>query len=146
MMFKNLKQGFYKPQYPEKYEGNIDNIVYRSGLELKYFKFCDSNKNILKWNSEEVIVPYISVDSREHRYFLDLWMRVITKTGNIQEYICEIKPLIFLKPPQNPKRRTKQWTAKYKTWLINQSKWSSAKKYADQKGWKFIILTEKDIK
>ena len=67
---KKYKQGIYTPIYPEKFIGK--QATYRSGLELKFFRFCDNNANVLKWGSENVVVPYISpLDHRTHRYFVD---------------------------------------------------------------------------
>jgi len=138
-------QGIYKPINPHKYSGNVNDIIYRSGLELKYFRYVDLNSSILKWGSETVVVPYISVDGRPHRYFLDLWLKTKCKDGSIKEYICEIKPLAFVNQPKPQKRISKKWKMKYRTWLINQAKWDAATKYAKQKGWEFKILTDKDI-
>ena len=30
-------------------------------------------------------------------------------------------------------------------WVVNQSKWSAAREYANKRGWEFIILTEKEL-
>lgn len=49
-------QGYYKPSNPEKYAGR-ELPIYRSGIEWKFFKFCDTNPNITKWISEGVIIP-----------------------------------------------------------------------------------------
>ena len=51
-------KGKYKPSYPKKYKGDPNNIVYRSLWERKFMVYCDNNQNILKWGSEEFIVPY----------------------------------------------------------------------------------------
>ena len=74
-MYGKCHTGLYKPINPEKYQGNVDNIVYRSGLELKFFKYLDLNKNILKWGSEIIVVMYKGLDGKTHRYFPDLWVR-----------------------------------------------------------------------
>ena len=145
-MYGKCYTGIYKPENPDKYDGDPTNIVYRSGLELKFFRYVDLNKNILKWGSETIVVPYVGLDGKTHRYFIDLWVRVKTKKGEIKECLCEIKPLEFTKPPKKQKRITKQWKLKYKQWLTNQSKWDSAKKFAKQKGWGWEILTERDLR
>ena len=81
-------QGFYKPINPSKYKGESWNIIFRSNLELKCFEHIDLNRDVLKWNSEEVVVPYLSpIDNRYHRYFVDLWIQ--TAKG---QFIIEIKP------------------------------------------------------
>ena len=50
--------GKYKPKNPEKYKGDINKIFWRSYWEFKFMVFLDTHKDILRWNSEEVIIPY----------------------------------------------------------------------------------------
>jgi hypothetical protein len=143
---KTLKQGFYKPRNPGKYKGETNGIVFRSGLELKMFRFFDYNKTIIEWNSEEVIVPYVSdLDGKLHRYFVDAWLKVRNKQGNIQEYLVEIKPLKFTKEPPQTSRHTKSYQMQVMEWIKNTNKWKAAHAHAKKKGQKFIILTEKDL-
>ena len=67
---KKYKQGVYKPINPEKFIGKT--AQYRSGLELKFFRFFDLNENVIKWGSENIVIPYISpIDLKQHRYFVD---------------------------------------------------------------------------
>lgn len=146
MYNKNLKQGYYKCINPQKYNGNVDNIVYRSGLECNYFRYFDLNKNVLKWSSEEIQIPYIGLDGKTHRYFVDVWVEVKKKDGSVQQIICEIKPEDFLKEPKPLKRVTKQWKNRYATYLTNMAKFEAAEKFAEKTGMKFIILTERDLK
>jgi hypothetical protein len=54
--------------------------------------FCDNNSNVIKWGSENVVIPYISpVDGRAHRYFVDNFV-VIREGSKIGKYLIEIKP------------------------------------------------------
>ena len=89
MMSSKYKQGIYKPINGNKFIGNT--ATYRSGLELRFFRFCDYNPNIIKWSSESIVVPYISpLDGKVHRYFVDNYIMV--KEGNaIKIYLIEIK-------------------------------------------------------
>jgi hypothetical protein len=142
---KTLYQGWYKPRYPEKYKGNVDKIVFRSGLELKFFRFFDLNKVILRWNSEEVVVPYVSdLDGHLHRYFVDAWLKVKGKNG-VKEYLVEIKPFPFTREPAQQNRKTQAYQQKVFEYIKNLNKWKAAAAYATKKGQKFIILTEKDL-
>ena len=73
-------QGKYRPKNPIKYKGDPTNIVFRSSWELKAMKYFDLNENVLKWQSEELAVPYKSpIDGRWHRYFPDFLIEVRTK-------------------------------------------------------------------
>lgn len=138
------RQGIFTPKNGDKFIGT--KAVYRSGLELKFFRFCDDNPNILKWSSENVVVPYISpVDGRAHRYYVDNFI-VIKEGDDIKKYLVEIKPYRQTKPPQTKYRKRQHLLYEQKQWAINQSKWKYAEAYAKKKGWEFLIITEKDLK
>ena len=85
-------KGRFIPTKPNKYKGDIRNIVYRSLWELKFMKWCDRNENILEWGSEEFFIPYRSpLDNRIHRYFPDFYMKVQESNGKLKRYVIEVK-------------------------------------------------------
>lgn len=134
-------QGKFKPKNPQKYAGNIQEIVYRSSWELHLFRYCDLNEEIVHWGSEEIVIPYVSpIDNRTHRYFPDLILR--TKSGKI--IMVEIKPFIQTQEPK-PTKNKKQYQQSVLTYLVNTAKWAAAKKYCEHLGWEFTILTEQNI-
>ena len=45
-----LLQGFYKPQNPDKYKGDVKNIVYRSSYELTYLRKLDLDPDVLEYS------------------------------------------------------------------------------------------------
>ena len=136
-------KGKFKPKYPNKYKGDIKEIVYRSSWELKMMKYCDTTKSIIEWGSEELVIPYLSPwDGRYHRYFPD-YVKVRTKNGSVKKYVIEVKPKNQCTPPErNPKRRTGVWYNKVKTWGINKAKWKSAQEFCLDNNMEFKILTE----
>lgn len=134
-------RGIYTPEHPEKYAGNANNIVYRSLWERRLFKFLDKHDNCLKWCSEEVVIPYVSVDHKWHRYFPDVLAHIKTKDGP-KIFLIEVKPFRQTQPPKEPKRKTKNYYNELNTFAINQLKFEAAQKYCDKQGWKFQILTE----
>ena len=144
MSSKKYRQGIFTPKNGDKFIGT--KAVYRSGLELKFFRFCDDNPNVLKWSSENVVVPYISpLDGRVHRYFVDNY--IMLKEGNdVKKYLIEIKPSKQTKPPTTKYKKKQHILYEQRQWVINSSKWESARKFAKKKGWEFIIITEKDLK
>ena len=104
--------------------------------------YCDENKDIVEWGSEELIIPYISpLDGKRHRYFPDFYI----KTKNGDKFMVEIKPKKFTKPPTPKKRVTKAYMHETKEWHRNQAKWKAAYKYSEKREWKFIIITEKEL-
>ena len=140
-------QGKFKPFNPNKYKGDPTNIVFRSSYELKFMEYCDLNESINEWRSEEFFIPYVSpMDGKVHRYFPDFFVKYKDKYGNDRTLVVEIKPEKDLKmPDQTPKRKTKSWAFKVKTWAINQAKWKAAKEFCDDRKWEFRILTEKEL-
>lgn len=142
----NYLQGKFTPKNPSKYVGDVSNIIYRSSWELKVMIFFDTNPNILKYGSEELIIPYISpVDNLPHRYYTDFAVQYKTKLNEIKKAIVEIKPLSQCKPPEMKSKVTKRYITETKTYLVNQAKWKFAKEWCSKNGWDFLILTEKDI-
>lgn len=137
------KQGIYKPNFPDKYKGRLDNLVFRSGLELKWFKFFDLSPNILQWKCEEVIINYISpLDNCKHKYFIDVFILYKTNKGVLKKALIEIKPLDQTKPPEQPKRITKGYAYAVKQYILNEAKWNAASKIAEVNNIEFKILTE----
>ena len=133
----------YKPINPQKYTGDPTNVIMRSSWETKFAIWCDKNPAVLKWSSEETIIPYVSpVDNRSHRYFVDFKIQIKNKDGEVKTYLVEIKPDSQTRPPKAPSRRTKQYLTEVMTWGVNEAKWKAAERYAKDRGWEFIVLTE----
>ena len=62
----------YIPVFPEKYAGDPTNIIMRSSWETRFASWCDKNPSIIRWSSEETIIPYrCPTDNLIHRYFVD---------------------------------------------------------------------------
>jgi len=86
-------QGTFIPKNLHKYDGDYSNITYRSSWELHVFKYFDTDDNIIKWNSEEIVIPYFDViKGKMRKYYLDVYYK--TKEG--KEFFGEIKPKIKL--------------------------------------------------
>jgi hypothetical protein len=139
---KQLYQGKFVPKNPAKYKGIITNIVYRSSYELKFMNWCDMNKDIIEWGSEEIVIPYRSpLDNKVHRYFVDFHI----KTSKGKMYLIEVKPLRFTQEPKIPKRKTKRFIQEVKQWGVNLAKWKAAKEFCDNRKWEFKLITEKEL-
>lgn len=141
------RQGKFRPQKPEKYKGDPTKIIYRSSYELKFMQYCDLTESVNEWRSEEFFIPYISpIDNKVHRYFPDFFVKYKDKNGNNRTLVVEIKPEKDLKmPEQNPKRKTKSWAFRVKTWAVNQAKWKAAREFCEDRKYEFRILTEKEL-
>jgi hypothetical protein len=141
----NSYKGKFTPQNPKKYNGNPDNIIYRSSWELRCMKWFDDNPNIIWWSSEELAIPYYSpVDKRMHRYFPDFIIKVKRKDDTIMTYVVEVKPEAQTKKPTQ-KRKTKNFLRESIAYVVNQMKWKAADEFCHAHGWQFKIVTEKDL-
>ena len=139
-------KGKYKPSYPKKYKGDLNNIVYRSLWERKFMVYCDNNQNILEWGSEEVIVPYRSpIDNKYHRYFPDFYIKVKESNGTIKKKIIEIKPQKQCIEPKVKKITSKGYIFEVVEYAKNKAKWNAAKEWRLDNGYELQVLTENEL-
>lgn len=140
-------KGRYFPRNPSKYIGNPHNIIFRSAWERTFMEYCDRREDILQWGSEELIVPYFfSGDGKWHRYYPDFVVNVKTKAGTKQTWLVEIKPSAQVRHPATKTfKNARQQLRETLTYAKNQAKWAAANTFCDNKGWKFVILTEKEL-
>ena len=131
----------WTPKNPSKYDGNPYNIIVRSSWEVRFLNWCDTNPSIIRYSSEEIIIPYISpIDQKKHRYFPDA--KIELTDGRI--YLVEIKPLCQVHPPKvNPSH--KRYLTESMTYMVNQAKWKAANEYCSRRNWKFQIITEVEL-
>lgn len=139
-------KGFFKPTDPAKYKGDPSNIVYRSSWELKFMRYLDAHRDVLEWSSEEFSIPYRSpIDGKLHRYFPDFKVKKKNPEGVVEVVVVEIKPEKETRPPVVQTKRTKQYLKEVYTWGINSAKWQAARAYCEDRKWKFMIMTERDL-
>ena len=132
-------KGIFKVKNRQKYVGNVNNVVYRSGWELKVMMDLDHNPKVRKWSSEELVIPYI-LRGRRHRYFPDFFVEYDDGTREL----WEIKPLKETKPPSKQKSRRRLMTEAL-TYEKNQAKWAAADDWCNRRGIKFRVITEKEL-
>jgi hypothetical protein len=138
-------KGTFKPKNPTKYNGNANNIIYRSLWELRVMKYLDDHPEVIWWASEELIIPYYNpIDNKKHRYFPDFVAKMKRKDGTVMTYVIEVKPEIQTKKPEQ-KRKTKRYIQESMTYVINQCKWKAATEFCKDNGWEFKIITEKHL-
>ena len=146
---KNSKyhQGKFTPRNPEKYVGDVSNIIFRSSFELHFMSWCHRTPAVLQWESEGLEIKYISpLDKKVHRYFPDFMIRVILQNGQERVQLIEIKPEIQTKPPvMTAKKKTKKFLLEEATYMVNQAKWAAAEALALKHDIDFIIINEYDL-
>ncbi len=132
----------YIPVFPEKYVGDPTNIIMRSSWETRFASWCDKNPSIVRWSSEETIIPYrCPTDNLIHRYFVDF--KITTVNG--KTYLVEVKPKSQTQPPVYPGKKTQRYLTESLTFMKNQAKWKAADCYAKDRGWEFKIITEQEL-
>jgi hypothetical protein len=136
----------FSPTFPEKYTGDPTNIIMRSSWETQFANWCDINPSIVKWSSEETVVPYrCPTDNKIHRYFIDFKIQVKTRDDVLKTFLIEVKPYKQCHPPEYPGKRTKKYLTESYMFIKNQAKWASAREYAKDRGWEFKIITEYEL-
>lgn len=129
-------QGQLDPNTCKKYFSDCKDepIIYRSGLELQFIKYCEANPSISRWASEPIEIKYISrVDKKQHRYYPDYVIQ--DKNGN--RIIVEIKPN---NQTTKPAINASLWAKK--EYIRNVDKWNAAKIFAEKNNMKFLVITE----
>lgn len=134
----------YKPEHPEKYIGDSNNIICRSSWERKFCVWCDKNDNVLRWASEEISIPYY-FDGKVRRYFPDYLIEFRDTTGKIKKQLIEVKPKKQTQPPKPPARVTKSFLYEAAMYEKNQAKWAAAVEFCKDNMIEFRIITEVEL-
>jgi len=141
------RQGYYQAINPEKYVGDFGKIIFRSAWERRFCIFCDTNPAVIAWSSETIQIQYIDpIDQRMKPYNVDFYMK-IKRDGAEVNYIIEVKPAKkLLKPEIKEKRisekRMNAHIVQTKEYIVNMHKFEAAKKWAKDRGWEFLVVTE----
>lgn len=164
---KNYDQGNYIPKYKDKVlklntEGGV---YYRSGWEKKIVTWLDNNKNILKWGSECISIPYQMTEvvkgilqTKSHVYYADYYYEMRRADGTLKQVVIEVKPSreyndvqLFSEGKFEIKENmtSKQLVNleyRFKMAQRNKSKWETMIAWCERKGYEFIIITEDHLK
>lgn len=140
-----IMQGYYVCKRPDKYVGDITQIIFRSSWEFKFLRWCDNTESVKKFSSEPMSIPYMDpVDRRVHQYFIDFWVEMQNSEGGIDRWLIEIKPERHLIIPPEPKNPTGKALANHisqvKRVLKNLAKFQAARNYSKIQNMKFAVL------
>ena len=131
-----------------KYRGR-DIPRYLSSWELKLFRFCDLNPDVIEWGSENIIIPYLNpIDNRMHNYIVDAYVKLKTKQG-VKKFLVEVKP--YKQTSKPPLRNTKtnkipkSLVYEQLNYIKNTAKWEAAKKWCEKHNMEFTLLTEHQL-
>jgi len=130
-------QGKYVPKNPEKYAGDINKCIYRSGWEKDFMVMCDENPGVSSWACEPFHIQYFHPLEKKYKiYWIDFIVQYIDTNGRRKIDLIEIKP-------ENETFIEKAKTKKNKiAVIINHAKWKAAAAFAKQNGLNFRVLGE----
>jgi hypothetical protein len=132
-------QGLYEPKNPQKYVGK-HKPRYRSGWELTFMNFCDSNHNIIYWASEAIAIPYRNpVTGKAANYIPDFFVVYQNKYGK------QIAEIVEIKPKKQSIMESKASNKDKLVVAVNHAKWQAAMAYCKQQGYTFRVVTEDDL-
>lgn len=132
-------QGNYTILNPAKYAGK-GTPRYRSGWELSFMKFCDTNDNVLQWASESIAIPYRHpLTGKITQYVPDFLITYRNRDNTVRAELIEIKPKKQSVIESKMRDRDRAVVA------INYAKWDAATKWARANGLTFRVITETDM-
>ena len=132
-------QGNYVIINREKYAGN-GTPRYRSGWELSFMKFCDTNDHVLQWASESIAIPYRHpITGKMTQYIPDFLITYRNRDNTMRAELIEIKPKSQSVIESKMNSRDRAVVA------INYAKWDAATKWANKNGLRFRVITESDM-
>ena len=132
-------QGNYVIINREKYAGN-GTPRYRSGWELSFMKFCDTNDHVLQWASESIAIPYRHpITGKVTQYIPDFLITYRNRDNTMRAELIEIKPKSQSVIESKMNSRDRAVVA------INYAKWDAATKWARKNGLMFRVITENDM-
>ena len=135
----NFRQGFYEVKNSSKYVGN-GKPKFRSGWEMTFMMFLDSNDNVINWASEPVRIPYRNpLTGKMTMYVPDFIVTYRGPKETVRAELIEIKPKKQSLVESKMKDRDKAIVA------VNYAKWHAATLWAKQNGLTFRVITEEDI-
>lgn len=110
-------------------------VIYRSSYELRFIKWLENNKDVKRWGSECIKIPYYYIDGKTHTYYPDYFVEFVDGT----KMVVEIKPYNQTKKPVNEN----SWAMR--EYSKNMCKWKATMEFCKNKGYQFKVLTEKTI-
>lgn len=146
-------KGKFKPRFPKKYVGDVNNITYRSSWELKCMRDLDKSPSIEAWSSEGLAIPYWDPSKRNidksfgkwRRYFPDFIVKKRSKDGKVETLIIEIKPHHEMHAPIQQGKSKRKIIKESATLATNLSKWEACKAFCEKQKWRFIVMNEYDL-
>ena len=135
----NFRQGIYTCKNPDKYVGR-NQPRYRSGWEMTFMMFLDSNDNIVNWASESISIPYRHpLTGKMSNYVPDFFVTYRSRDNQTRAELIEIKP------KKQSLIESKMTDRDRAVVAVNYAKWDAATKWARRQGLTFRVINEDQI-
>jgi len=135
----NFRQGVYTCKNLDKYVGR-NKPRYRSGWEMTFMMFLDSNDNIVQWASESITIPYRNpITGKQSMYVPDFFVTYRSRDNTTRAEIIEIKPKKQSLIESRMSDRDRAVVA------VNYAKWDAATKWCRRNGLTFRVINEDQI-
>jgi hypothetical protein len=135
----NFRQGVYTCKNLDKYVGR-NKPRYRSGWEMTFMMFLDSNDNIVQWASESITIPYRNpITGKQSMYVPDFFVTYRTRDNTTRAELIEIKPKKQSLIESRMSDRDRAVVA------VNYAKWDAATKWCRRNGLTFRVINEDQI-
>ena len=132
----NFRQGIYTVRNSGKYVGKRE-PRYRSGWEMTFMMFLDSNDNIVNWASESISIPYRNpITGKQSMYVPDFFVTYRGRDNTTRAELIEIKPKKQSLIESRMSDRDRAVVA------VNYAKWDAATKWARRNGLSFRVINE----
>ena len=135
----NFRQGVYTCKNLDKYVGR-NKPRYRSGWEMTFMMFLDSNDNIVQWASESISIPYRNpITGKQSMYVPDFFVTYRSRDNTTRAEVIEIKPKkqSLIESKMNDRDRA--------IVAVNYAKWDAATKWCRRNGLTFRVINEDQI-
>jgi len=119
-----------RSRFPSLKGGRI--ISPESTLERDFLLICEFDINVARYEEQPVHIDY--ADGRDKQYYtpdvLVTYRSDILPAMRMQPLLCEIK----------------HWSDLKAEWPAVRRKWRAGRRYAAEHGWKFSVMTEREIR
>ncbi len=108
-------------------------VPFESTLERDLLEILEFDLNVDMYDVQPVRIDYCDPSGKKRHYTPDVFVkyrREVVPAKNMKHMLCEVKYI------EDLKKNGKEWRYKFK----------AARLFAKQKGWKFRILTERNIR
>lgn len=121
---------------PDRYIGNIKDVMYSDKKMLHLFTICDRSRNVIKWSNERVGIHFLNPKTKDMDvFFPDLMIKYIHDGKEVTE-VLDIRSV-----GETGSETGKSHSIAMKD-PVNNAKWESAKSLCEKNGIVFRVVSD----